>query len=227
MATRIFELARELGVTSKTMLEKCRAEGLDVKNHMATLSAGLEATLREWFSPDVTQTAVETSEHVDLEKARAKARKRRRHGDLAEAVEAPPAEAKVEPMEAPAAEPQTIEVAILEPGAPGAPAVAVAAMVEQAELQVAEPGAQIEAQAETAQPAQVAAEQVEATATEGFGPVRAEVAELEGSVPTLQQAVGRHQAGAFERAKVCRTVQQRQIAGRPGERPAGGTGEDD
>jgi translation initiation factor IF-2 len=160
LATRIFELARELGVTSKTMLEKCRAEGLDVKNHMATLSAGLEATLREWFSPDVTQTAVETAEHVDLEKARAKARKSRRHGEHAEVAEAPPAEAEVEPTEAPSAEPQPVEAANLELGAP---AVAAAAMVEQAEPQVAEPGAQAEAQAETAQPAQVAAEQAEAT----------------------------------------------------------------
>ncbi len=137
------------------MLEKCRAEGLDVKNHMATLSAGLEATIREWFSPDVTQTAVETAEHVDLEKARAKARKSRRHVEHVEAAEAPPAEAQVEPTEAPTAEPQPVGVANLEPGAPG---VAAAAMVEQAE-----PGAQAEAQVETAQPAQVAAEQAEAT----------------------------------------------------------------
>ena len=78
MATRVFELARELGVKSKAMLEKCRAEGLEIKNHMATLSAGLEATLREWFSADASQTAVETSEHVDLKKARAEARKSNR-----------------------------------------------------------------------------------------------------------------------------------------------------
>jgi translation initiation factor IF-2 len=163
LATRVFELARELGVTSKTMLEKCRAEGLDVKNHMATLSAGLEATLREWFSPDVTQTAVETAEHVDLEEARAVARKSRRHGEHAQAAEAPPAEAQVEPAEVPGAEPQPVEVAEVEPAGPVAPAAAVAAaLAEQAQPQLAGPPASIDAGSQTAQPAQVVAEQAEA-----------------------------------------------------------------
>jgi len=79
LATRVFELARELGVTSKVILEKCRAEGLDVKNHMATVSAGLEATVREWFSEsEDSHSAVETAEHVDLAAARAEARRSRR-----------------------------------------------------------------------------------------------------------------------------------------------------
>jgi len=159
LATRVFELARELGVTSKTMLEKCRAEGLDVKNHMATLSAGLEATLREWFSPDVTQTAVETAEHVDLEKARAKARKSRRHGEHVEAAEAPPAEAQAEPAAAPAAGPQPVEAAKAEPPEPAKPTEAATTVVEQAEPQAAEPPAQ----AAPTGPAKVAAEQAEAT----------------------------------------------------------------
>ncbi len=79
MATRIFELARGLGVTSKVVLEKCRAEDLDIKNHMSTVSAGLEATIREWFSEsEADGTAVEKSGHVDLELARKEARKSRR-----------------------------------------------------------------------------------------------------------------------------------------------------
>ncbi len=79
MATRIFELARGLGVTSKVVLEKCRAEDLDIKNHMSTVSAGLEATIREWFSEsEASGTAVEQSGHVDLELARKEARKSRR-----------------------------------------------------------------------------------------------------------------------------------------------------
>ena len=96
MATRIFELARELGVTSKVMLEKCRAEGLDIKNHMSTVSAGLEATLREWFSEEAesAHTAVETSEHVDLATARKEAaRQRRRRKAEEEAAAAGAAEA--------------------------------------------------------------------------------------------------------------------------------------
>lgn len=80
MAKRVFELARELGVKSKDVLEKCRAEGLEVKNHMASVSAGLEATIREWFSedPETVHTAVETTDHVDVKKARARAKKTRR-----------------------------------------------------------------------------------------------------------------------------------------------------
>ena len=82
MAKRVFELARELSVRSKDVLTKCRAEGLELKNHMATLSAGLEATIHEWFSEvddvAVEHTAVETTEHVDLAEVREVARKTRR-----------------------------------------------------------------------------------------------------------------------------------------------------
>ena len=76
---RIFELARELEVTSKDVLGKCRAEDIDVKNHMSTVSAGLEATIRQWFSESegLSGTAVEITEHVDVTKAKAKAKKSR------------------------------------------------------------------------------------------------------------------------------------------------------
>jgi translation initiation factor IF-2 len=78
LATRVFELARELDVRSKDVLEKCRAEGIDLKNHMASLSAGLEETIRDWFSESGAHTAVETAQHVNLEEARKKAKKSRR-----------------------------------------------------------------------------------------------------------------------------------------------------
>ena len=78
---RVFELARELGVKSKVILEKCKAEEIDdMKNHMSTVSLGLEMTIREWFSDEVEEsvvhTAVEVAEKIDLTKVRAKARKR-------------------------------------------------------------------------------------------------------------------------------------------------------
>ena len=50
MANRIFELAQELGITSKAILDKCRAEGIGLKNHMAPVPAGLESDIREWFA---------------------------------------------------------------------------------------------------------------------------------------------------------------------------------
>ncbi|MDY6913389.1 MAG: translation initiation factor IF-2 [Planctomycetota bacterium] len=137
MATRVFELARKLGVGSKDVLTKCRAEGLDIKNHMTTLSAGLEATISEWFSESASGTAIETTEHVDLDKVRAKAEKRRRRK---------PKKPKTQPAE---------EVADVEKTEPAAEEAEAA----EAETPVAEVGA-----AEAEQPAatEVEAEPAEA-----------------------------------------------------------------
>jgi len=65
-------LAKELGIKSTAIVKKCQSEGLDVKNHMSVLSAGLAATIREWFSEGDNITTVETAEKVDLEKVRIK-----------------------------------------------------------------------------------------------------------------------------------------------------------
>ena len=150
MATRVFELARKIGVTSKTVLEKCRAEGLEIKNHMSTVSAGLEATIQEWFSDMGGGTAVEVADHVDLKKARAEARKRRRKSvpKEAEAEAAPVAEVEVAPaapVEAPApaaeAEPEAAPVAAEAPGEhekEQAPVVAEAQVAPEEEV-AAEP----------------------------------------------------------------------------------------
>jgi len=169
LATRIFELARNLGVTSKTVLTKCRAEGLEIKNHMSTVSAGLEATIREWFAGEAVSqehTAVETAKHVDLVKAREQARKTRRkklHGkeeEEAPAVEAAPEEAAEEALpellptgaavaEAPA---EALSEAIAVVGAP--PAVEVAEPVEAAvaAAAAAEPATALGAAEPTAPP---------------------------------------------------------------------------
>ncbi|MHC4984109.1 MAG: translation initiation factor IF-2, partial [Planctomycetota bacterium] len=143
MAKRVFEIARELDVTSKTMLEKCRAEGLDVKNHMSTLSAGLEATLREWFGQATGEsTAVETAEHVDLATARKEAAAQRRRRKEAAKKKEPAAvvEEIPTPEEAPAeaalvAEAPTAEAPSLE--AP--PGEAPSAEAPPAEAPQAEP----------------------------------------------------------------------------------------
>ncbi len=73
---RVHNLAKELSVNSKIIVEKCQAEGLPVKNHMATLSAGLEATIREWFSEGAHVTTMETAKRVDLAKIRKRAKKK-------------------------------------------------------------------------------------------------------------------------------------------------------
>jgi translation initiation factor IF-2 len=72
--TRVYILARELGVKSSAIVKKCQDEGLDVRNHMATISAGLAATIREWFTEGENITTVETAEKVDLAEVRIKRR---------------------------------------------------------------------------------------------------------------------------------------------------------
>ena len=74
--TRVYILANELGVKSEAIVKKCQDEGLDIKNHMATISAGLAATIREWFSEGEHTTTVETAGKVDLQKVRIKRRPR-------------------------------------------------------------------------------------------------------------------------------------------------------
>lgn len=79
-AKRVFEIAKELGVASKAIVSKCKAEGVPgVTNHMSTVKIGLEQTIHEWFSDtteDAPHTAIEIAEPVDLTKAR-RARRRR------------------------------------------------------------------------------------------------------------------------------------------------------
>ena len=47
--TRVHLLAKELGVKSKLIIEKCQKHNFDIKNHMSTISFGLAAMIREWF----------------------------------------------------------------------------------------------------------------------------------------------------------------------------------
>jgi translation initiation factor IF-2 len=80
---RVFNIAKDLGIAPKAIVEKCHAEGISdsvIKNHMSTVSAGLEATIREWFSSASAATAIETAGKVDLEKVKAKPRRARKAG---------------------------------------------------------------------------------------------------------------------------------------------------
>jgi len=104
--TRVHTLAKELQVSSKTIIEKCAKEGIVLKNHMHVLSAGLEATIREWFSEGGRTDAVEESEHVDLNRVRVKRPPRKTKKAAAETAEPAAAAAETiatpEPTEPPA-----------------------------------------------------------------------------------------------------------------------------
>jgi translation initiation factor IF-2 len=94
--TRVYILAKELGVKSSAIVKKCQDEGLEIKNHMSVISAGLAATIREWFTEGDNVTTVETSDKVDLTKVRIKKQKKAKKLDVKEtepeeAVEETPA----------------------------------------------------------------------------------------------------------------------------------------
>ena len=108
--TRVYILAKELGVKSSSIVKKCQDEGLDVNNHMSVISAGLAATIREWFTEGENVTTIETAEKVDLEKVRVKRKK----------VKPEPVAPVEEPIEAELATPEPAEtvervVAAVEP----------------------------------------------------------------------------------------------------------------
>jgi translation initiation factor IF-2 len=112
LARRIFEIAKDLGVDSKAIVKKCHDEGIPeatVKNHMSSISAGLEATIKEWFTQHEqtggTATAVETSEKVDLEKVRTKAPRKRAKAGAKDGSDIVPPPASVIAPAAPAAAP--------------------------------------------------------------------------------------------------------------------------
>lgn len=133
-AKRLFEIAKELGIDSKAIVAKCHAEGIPestIKNYQSTVSAGLEATIREWFSDHAASasTAIETAEKVDVSAAKKTASPRKRKKSDSEedagggtAIAAPPVQ-KSEPsttQDAPA-RPQVIHRPA---AAPDRPAVA-------------------------------------------------------------------------------------------------------
>jgi translation initiation factor IF-2 len=74
---RVHQLARKLGVGSKDIVAKCESEGIpDITNHMSAVSAGLAATISEWFSEGgESSSAIETAKKVNISEVKARAKK--------------------------------------------------------------------------------------------------------------------------------------------------------
>ncbi|HKQ46866.1 MAG TPA: translation initiation factor IF-2 [Phycisphaerae bacterium] len=131
---RVHNLAKELDVSSQDIIEKCRAEGIEIKNHMHVVSAGLEATIREWFSEGTHATTLEESKRVDLTTVRKPARRKKKaesaptdEGGIA-VMEPPPEEAK--PAEPTVKKPSVRKAAEEEsPTVPAEPMVQVPSVV--------------------------------------------------------------------------------------------------
>ncbi|MBX3389376.1 MAG: translation initiation factor IF-2 [Phycisphaeraceae bacterium] len=139
---RVFEIAKEIGVDSKVIVAKCHAEGIDesmIKNYQSAVSAGLEATIKEWFSDHAaaSSTAIETAEKIDISTAKKATPKKRKKADTetdesggGTAIAAPPASTpstsagpstpQPEPVAKirPAAKPASIAAAPASPEAP-------------------------------------------------------------------------------------------------------------
>lgn len=51
MSLKLFQIAKQLGVDSTVIIRKCKDEGVPgIESHMSPVSAGLAATIREWFA---------------------------------------------------------------------------------------------------------------------------------------------------------------------------------
>ncbi len=54
---KVKEIAAELGVTSRVLIDRCRAAGMVVQNSITKLSVEQARTVREWFgAPDSPDT---------------------------------------------------------------------------------------------------------------------------------------------------------------------------
>ena len=131
-ARRIFELAKELGVPSKAIVEKCKAESVpDINNHMSTVKLGLEATIREWFGDAQEDhsggTAVETAKRVDVSKVKAtRAKSKPKAADEGDQHNVDADANKEAPTEAVAASPPPDDQTAVDADAPATAAAAAA-----------------------------------------------------------------------------------------------------
>jgi translation initiation factor IF-2 len=137
---RVNQLAKELGIPSKSILERIKAEGLgdQAPNHMSLISLGLAASVREWFANGAggVATAVEmaTEEAMEVAPARPKPSRPKKKPEpepsaddsSTATIEAPPAEEIAPPAPPEVAPPRpepTPRVEEVPPPAPKPPVV--------------------------------------------------------------------------------------------------------
>ncbi|HEY4330541.1 MAG TPA: translation initiation factor IF-2 N-terminal domain-containing protein, partial [Phycisphaerae bacterium] len=183
MSHRVHQIAKELGIDSKDIVRKLHDEGIPPPpdkdkegkqkpwTHMSPVSAGLEATVREWFDSGALKTAVETTKHVAAAKIQKAPRKRPgkktmgssssegdgSSGDSTTAVAEPPTMETAEEMQ-PADEVETVAVPVVEVHVPQVevnvePAPVEAAPVATAPPEVVEAAPQVVAEAPKIEPA--------------------------------------------------------------------------
>lgn len=61
------ELARQIGTTSRRLIDRCRAEGLFVQNSITKLSAEEERRVRAWFAAGEERPAERIDHALSME----------------------------------------------------------------------------------------------------------------------------------------------------------------
>jgi translation initiation factor IF-2 len=184
---RVYELARELNMTNKALLDKISSLDLGLNSHMSTLDDDIEARIRHFIQGGAEPSLVEKRVQPTVIRRRRKVAKAPQ-----EELEKPAAEDKVEPETETPAE-VTIEEGVPE-SEPLAEAVEDQAPEDQAPEEptpepAAEPGteeAPVEAQAPAEEPAPQETEPV-TQAEEQAAPVAEAPVEEEAAPATLQE----------------------------------------
>ncbi len=145
MPIRVFELARELGISSKEMSEKCRAAGFEVKGHMSVFDDHQSRLVRAMFPPPSPEEIAEREaeeqkrkEKAAKRKAAAAAKKAKKEAEEAAAIAAAEEAAKLdaEQLTGIPAEPADEQPVVEE--APAEPVFGVIQKAPQAEQPVEE-----------------------------------------------------------------------------------------
>ncbi|MHC4947186.1 MAG: translation initiation factor IF-2 N-terminal domain-containing protein [Planctomycetota bacterium] len=79
-ASRIYELARELSVPSKEIVQRGLAEGLAIKNHMSSVNGDDAARIRGWFGATTVAAGGDAVDGEDETDGGGRTRRRRRRG---------------------------------------------------------------------------------------------------------------------------------------------------
>ncbi len=59
--TKIKDLARDLGITSRQLIDRCRSEGLPVQNSITRIDGRTEQAVRRWFDRTSTDQRAQRS----------------------------------------------------------------------------------------------------------------------------------------------------------------------
>jgi hypothetical protein len=64
---KIFQVAREIGVDSKAIIARCKAENVpNIDNHLSVVSSDLAANIRRWFSTTASIAVAEQPEQPEV-----------------------------------------------------------------------------------------------------------------------------------------------------------------